>query len=155
MNKKVLIGVIAVAGIILLGTWAYIMAQPNGNNGNTSSSTPSTSQQNTPSTDTSNSSSSTDVPAAAAAATITYTDNGFTPAKVVVKKGDVITVKNSSTQDLQFSSADHPSHLLDPELNMNILKPGESGNITISTVGTHGYHNHLDASMTGVIEVTE
>lgn len=153
MNKKVLIGVIAVAGIILLGTWAYIMAQPNGNNGNTTTTTPSTSQESTPSPD--SSTSTTKVPATTAAATITYTDEGFTPAKVVVKKGEVITVKNNSTRNLQFSSADHPTHRLDPELNMNVLKPGESGNITVSTVGTHGYHDHLDASMTGTIEVTE
>ena len=153
MNKKVLIGVIAVAGIILLGTWAYIMAQPNANNGNTTTTTPSTSQESTPSSDTSP---TTEVPAAkTAAATITYTDEGFMPNMVKIKKGEVITVKNSSTRNLQFSSADHPTHRLDPELNMNVLKPGESGNITVATVGTHGYHDHLDASMTGSIEVTE
>jgi plastocyanin len=153
MNKKVLIGVIAVAGIVLLGAWAYIMAQPNANNGNTTTTTPSTSQESTPSSDTST---PTEVPAATtAAATITYTDEGFTPNKVTIKKGEVITVTNSSTRNLQFSSADHPTHRLDPELNMNVLKPGESGNITVSTVGTHGYHDHLDASMTGSIEVTE
>jgi plastocyanin len=148
MNKKVIIGIIAAIGIILLSVWAYIMAQPTTHT--TPTTTPSTNQQYG-STDKQN----TQVPATTVAATITYTDKGFTPSTTTVKKGAVITVKNSSSSDLQFSSGDHPTHRLDPELNMNVLKPGESGNITVSTVGSHSYHNHLDAGMQGTIVVTE
>lgn len=149
MNKKVLIGIITGAGIILLATWAYIMAQPNANT-NKTTPTPATSEESS-----NNDQSTPEVPTITSEATITYTDEGFNPGTATVKKGAVITVTNKSSSDLQFSSADHPTHLQDPELNMNVLKPGESGNITISTVGTHGFHNHLDAGMTGKIIVTE
>jgi plastocyanin len=92
---------------------------------------------------------------AVAAATITATNDGFTPNTVTVKKGQSIKIVNNSSSSIEFSSADHPTHLEDPELNMATLKPGESGTVTPETVGTHGYHDHLHADHTGSITVTE
>lgn len=90
-----------------------------------------------------------------ASATITATDDGFTPSNVTVKKGQSVKVVNNSSSSIEFSSADHPTHLQDPELNMSTLKPGESGTVTPGSVGKHGFHDHLHADHTGSITVTE
>lgn len=86
---------------------------------------------------------------------ITYTDNGFEPAAITVKKGTTITVKNESSKQVQFSSAEHPAHRDNTEMNLKTLSPGESGSYTANETGTWGYHDHLDESMTGTVTVTE
>lgn len=86
---------------------------------------------------------------------ITYTDNGFEPADITVKKGTVITVTNESSKSVQFSSADHPTHRENPEMNLQTLSPGESDSYTASEAGTWGYHDHIDESQTGTVTVTE
>lgn len=87
--------------------------------------------------------------------TITYTDEGFSPNELTVKKGTTVKIINNSSMQLEFSSDDHPTHTKDPELNQGITAPGESTIITLQTVGSHGYHNHLNASDTGTLIVTE
>jgi plastocyanin len=106
-------------------------------------------------TDTEQPTTTADTAATGETATITYTDNGFEPSSTSVKKSTAITVKNASSRDIQLSSADHPSHTKQAELNMAVLAPGESGTITVTHVGTWGYHDHLDDSKTGVIVVEE
>lgn len=86
---------------------------------------------------------------------IVYSDNGFEPADITVKKGTVITVKNESSRDVQFSSADHPTHQENNEMNLKTLSPGESDSYTASKAGTWGYHDHIDESQTGTVTVTE
>lgn len=85
--------------------------------------------------------------------TITYTDNGFTPATLTVKAGTKITVKNASSQPLQFDSDPHPEHTDDPEINIGSIDPGQSQTITVTKTGSHGYHNHLNADDTGTLVV--
>lgn len=87
--------------------------------------------------------------------TITFKDGGFEPETITVKKGTAITVKNESSRDVKFSSADHPTHRLNSEMNLDTLSPGESTSYTATKVGTWGYHDHLDSSKTGVVIVTE
>ena len=87
--------------------------------------------------------------------TITFTNNGFEPANLTVKKGTVVTVKNDSSRDLQFSSNDHPTHRANPEMNLRTTAPGESDSYTATVVGKWGFHDHLDDSKTGTITVTE
>jgi plastocyanin len=153
MDKKATIGIIAAICIILLGAWAYMMAQP---------ATERAAQ--TPAVDSNQTTAETSAPAeegtqptaeTSSAATITYTDDGFTPSTLTVKKNSVITVTNKSSKNVMFSSADHPTHQEQPELNMKTLKPGESGTITITKAGIWGYHDHIDETMTGTITVTE
>ncbi len=91
----------------------------------------------------------------ASGATIVFTDNGFSPQNYTVKKGQAVTVKNTSSSDVQFSSDDHPAHTDDPELNMSVLKPGESGTFTPPRAGTHGFHDHLQDQFTGTLVVTD
>ncbi len=85
--------------------------------------------------------------------TITYTDNGFEPATVTVKAGTTIRVKNNSSKSLQFSSDDHPTHTKDKELNKSVLAPGKSETFSVSSVGTNGFHNHLNPDHIGTLIV--
>lgn len=87
--------------------------------------------------------------------TITFTDDGFEPSELTVKKGTVIAIKNESSRSVQFSSDDHPAHRDNTEMNMNSLAPGESSSYTATAVGEWGYHDHIDESKTGTITVTE
>jgi len=86
-------------------------------------------------------------------ATITYSDSGFSPSTITVKSGDTITLKNTSSQSMQFDSDPHPIHTNDPELNVGAVGPGQSATVKAVTKGTHGYHNHLNPGQTGTIVV--
>lgn len=86
-------------------------------------------------------------------ATITYTNDGFSPASLTVKSGTVVTVKNESSRPLQFSSDPHPEHTNNSELNESVTSPGKSTTFTAKRTGTYGYHNHLDETHTGSLVV--
>jgi len=86
--------------------------------------------------------------------TITYTNNGFSPQASVVKQGATVTVKNGSSEGLQFSSDDHPTHTKEPELNLKTLAPGQTGMFIVTKSGKWGYHNHLNDTMVGTLTVT-
>jgi plastocyanin len=87
--------------------------------------------------------------------TITFTDDGFSPEEITVKKGTVVTVKNESTNQVQFSSDEHPTHRDNTEMNLMTLSPGETDSYTATVVGTWKYHDHIDESKTGTVTVTE
>jgi plastocyanin len=144
MNKKTTIWVIVLLIVVgAIGAGVYFATKP-------ADTTPATQKEtNTNSTSNNNADTST------ASATITYADSGFAPSTLTIKKGQTIKIVNNSSSPMQFSSADHPTHLQDPELNMATLSPGESGTVIPETVGTHGYHDHLKAEHTGSITVTE
>lgn len=117
---------------------------------NTNSSSESTSS--TPaSTNVNNANPSTEATQTAAA--ITYGESGFSPAKVTVNSGDSVTIKNTSSQGLQFNSNPHPVHTDDTDLNVGTIAPGQSQTFTATKKGTFGFHNHLDPSQTGTIAI--
>ncbi|HMI08887.1 MAG TPA: cupredoxin domain-containing protein [Candidatus Saccharimonadales bacterium] len=147
MNKKTTIWIVVLLIIVAgAGAWVYGATK--------SADTTSTAHEDDQSHAATDSQSDTS-DTAVTAATITATNDGFTPNTVTVKKGQSIKIVNNSSSPIEFSSADHPTHLEDPELNMATLKPGESGTVTPEKVGTHGYHDHLHADHTGSITVTE
>lgn len=86
---------------------------------------------------------------------ITFNSSGFEPSELTVKKGTIITITNNSSNDIQFSSDDHPSHLENNEMNLKVLSPGESTSYTPQKVGKWGFHDHLNDTKTGTITVTE
>ena len=90
-----------------------------------------------------------------ASGTITYTDTGFSPETLSIKVGETVRVVNQSSATLEFSSADHPVHTENPELNMPAIEPGKDGMLKIAHTGTWGYHDHLHADHTGQIIVTD
>lgn len=95
-----------------------------------------------------------DAPAPGDRMAITYTDSGFEPQNLTVKKGTVITLTNASSHNVQFSSNDHPAHTENTEMNMATLAPGESDSYTATKTGTWGFHDHIEGSKTGTITVT-
>lgn len=91
----------------------------------------------------------------ASEAVIMFTENGFSPEELEVSEGTRVTVRNESTQRVQFSSDDHPTHRLNIGMNLRTLSPGESDSFIAEPVGTHGFHDHIDDSFIGTLIVTE
>jgi plastocyanin len=148
MNKKATIWVIILLILVAAGgAWVYFATKPSETANNEKTDTTKNTEENSPPVN--------NETGQETAATITATNDGFTPNTVTVKKGQSIKVVNDSSSPIEFSSADHPTHLQDPELNMSELQPGESGTITVTNAGTHGYHDHQNPSHTGKIIVTE
>jgi plastocyanin len=87
------------------------------------------------------------------AATITYTNEGFTPATITVKVGDTIKIVNNAENVMYFASDEHPTHLNNSELNIGDIEPGSSATVTVASQGTWGYHDHYNASAGGEIIV--
>lgn len=141
-NSKVL-GIIVIALVVIGGaaaiTWAL---QP----GKTPANDKTASQNETLSADSHG---------ATADVVITYSDDGFSPKNPMVKKDGTVTVRNTSSRSVQFSSDPHPAHTNEAELNLKDLAPGESASFTVTRVGTFGFHNHLNASETGELMVME
>lgn len=88
-------------------------------------------------------------------ATISFTDDGFSPGELTVKRGTVVTIRNESSNEVQFSSDDHPTHRINEGMNLPVLAPGESDTFVAEEIGEWGFHDHIDASHTGSITVTE
>ena len=76
--------------------------------------------------------------------TVTYTNDGFSPAELTVKAGSTVTFVNQSDAKMWVASANHPSHLLYPEFNEKAsVAKGSSYSFTFNKLGTHPYHNHV------------
>lgn len=87
---------------------------------------------------------------------VTYTDTGFAPKTVTVKKGATVTFMNESTGSMWVASAVHPTHQLLPGFDqLKSVAKGGSYEYTFDKVGTWKYHNHVAASDTGTVVVME
>ncbi|PJE65423.1 hypothetical protein COU91_01740 [Candidatus Saccharibacteria bacterium CG10_big_fil_rev_8_21_14_0_10_47_8] len=144
--KKSVIGLVIVVVIVAVGAFVLTRDSDKDKNTNSNNSTSSDAppQSNTP------------PPAGSdqnAAATIAYSDSGFSPSKITVKSGATVTIKNTSSNELQFNSDPHPIHTDNEELNVGAVASGQSQTFTASTKGTFGYHNHLNPSDKGTIVV--
>jgi plastocyanin len=128
MNKRLIVG-IAAAVVVTAGSVWLLLASP----------------RSTTNSD--------DTAIAVTSGTITYTDDGFSPAKLKIKAGSTLLVTNQSSSSLEFSSGNHPDHMADPELNMPEIKPGQDETLKLTRAGTWMYHNHLSASDTGTLIV--
>lgn len=85
--------------------------------------------------------------------TIVFTDEGFSQPTYTYPADTAIKVDNQSSNDLQFSSADHPTHKEHPELNMKVLGAGKSGTFTPAGKGTYGFHDHLNPRSKGTLVI--
>src|SRR3989344_2814975 len=87
---------------------------------------------------------------------VVYSDTGFSPAAVTVKKGTTVTYTNTSTSGMWVASAVHPTHQLLPGFDqLTSSAKGTSYNYTFEKIGTWKYHNHVAPSFTGNVVVTE
>ena len=93
---------------------------------------------------------------------VTYTDAGFTPGAVTVKKGETVIFKNSASSAVWVASNPHPMHNGYPTTGGCIastfdscgnIAPGQTWSFKFDIVGSWGYHNHLNRGEGGIIVV--
>lgn len=93
---------------------------------------------------------------------VTYSDSGFSPASLTVKKGDTVTFKNTASDNMRVASNPHPIHNGYPTTggcvsstfdSCNNITPGQSWSFKFDITGSWGYHNHLNPSEGGTIVV--
>jgi plastocyanin len=93
---------------------------------------------------------------------VTYTDSGFSPSILSVKKGSTVTFKNTASDDMRVASNPHPIHNGYPTMGGCVsstfdscknISPGQSWSFKFDIVGTWGYHNHLNPSEGGEVVV--
>jgi plastocyanin len=99
---------------------------------------------------------------------IRYTDEGYTPESLAIKKGTEVTFLNESSRNTWPASVIHPTHRVYPETDIDKcgkvpessifdacrgLKPGESWLFEFDRIGTWGYHDHLNPRHFGLVTV--
>ena len=146
MKNKNLILAAVVAVVVILGWWLLSQRQ---------SEAPAAPQAGLPSE---------------AAAVVTYTDAGYAPATLTVRKGVTVTFENKSSGPMWTASGVHPTHKLYPGSGIEKcgtpeaagifdacagIQPGGSWTFTMNEIGTWKYHNHLNISRTGTFVVGE
>lgn len=98
--------------------------------------------------------------------TITYTDDGYAPREVTIKKGGTVRWLNESGVDMWPASAVHPTHSLYPEKSESDclgssfdaceeMPPGSAWEFTFREVGDWKFHDHIRPSHTGAVHVTK
>lgn len=85
--------------------------------------------------------------------TIFFGTAGFRPMEVTVQAGDEVEFVNQTATPVSPASDAHPAHLLNTELNVGIIEPGESKRIVLTNEGTFQYHNDNGLELTGQITV--
>lgn len=86
--------------------------------------------------------------------TISYSNRGFSPKTITIKKGDVVRFANNSDSDMWVASNPHPTHTdLSDFDSVRAFTSGEIYTFTFTTTGSFGYHNHLNPSDTGTLQV--
>ena len=103
-------------------------------------------------------------------ALVTYTNTGFSPAQVVISRGQTVRFMNESDLTMRVASNDHPTHTEYPGTDADKCGTDEADIIfdeceavpenyyweyTFFEVGTWEYHNHQNPSDTGTVVVTE
>lgn len=164
MQKQILWIIVA---IIVIGGGLYLFAsrspQPVANTETPAASQTRPAEQTVPSTDANTIEASV---TGAPAAVITFTDSGFSPSNVTVKKGEIVRWMNNSGSQVWPASAVHPSHGVYPQKSpsdclessfdaCNGLAQGEYWDFKFDYVGEWKFHNHLNASQRGSVNVTE
>jgi len=86
---------------------------------------------------------------------VVYNGN-FDPQVVKVKKGGTVTFVNSAIRAFWPASGVHPTHEIYPEFDARqAIEAGASWSFTFEKVGTWRFHDHLNPSTVGAVEVVE
>lgn len=155
MEKRagaVVVGLIVLAIVAGVATYALSGGSNSTNSMNDSTANEDGSAQNADSDNTKDNTAS-DEKVAEGSTVVTFTDDGFEKQEYTVKAGKSLVIKNESSQPMQFSSDDHPTHMLNGELNATEISPGETTKLTPLTPGTYGIHDHVRSQFTTVVEV--
>jgi plastocyanin len=99
---------------------------------------------------------------------ITYTDSGYAPKSLTVKKGDTVVYKNNSAKNMWPATAKHPAHEVYSGTTLaqhcpdaagtafdacKGIAPGASWSFVFNKTGTWFYHDHLTPTLFGSVEV--
>ncbi len=95
-----------------------------------------------------------DGPPSVSTSTITFTTNGFSPLKIQINKGDIVTFYNETENAFWPASNFHPSHSLysdfDPKKPIGV---GASWSFTFTEPGEWKFHDHLSPYFEGTVVV--
>ena len=91
---------------------------------------------------------------------VSYTNKGFEPAELTLKKGEAVRFTNNSSHNV-WIAADGTSAPLYPAVqngcgssaldSCHALRPGDFWEFTFAARGTWGYRDNLDKSKAGVV----
>lgn len=84
---------------------------------------------------------------------VTVTSSGYDPKDLTVKAGTKVMWINKSGTEVTVDSAQHPTHLVYPPLNLGRFEDGSSVNLMFDEPGKYRYHNHLNPTQFGSIMV--
>lgn len=99
---------------------------------------------------------------------VAYTDSGYSPASLTIKRGDTVVWRNNSSRGMWTASAIHPTHKIYPGTDIAKcedqadgsmfdacanLSSGQSWSFIFDHGGTWRYHNHTFSAHTGTIIV--
>lgn len=85
---------------------------------------------------------------------INMTDDGFSPSTVNIKQGETVVFKNNGIRDHWPASAIHPTHQVYPEFDpKRPIVPGNYWSFTFDKKGIWRYHDHLNPTFFGTINV--
>lgn len=86
--------------------------------------------------------------------TVSYTNDGFRPAKLIVPVGTMVEFVNQSDSEMWVASNIHPSHEILPTFDQfKGVAKGKSYMYTFDKKGTWPYHDHINPALEGVITV--
>lgn len=86
--------------------------------------------------------------------TVVLSENGFTPASLTVKQGDLIKFSTTLKDPFWPASDPHPLHSLYPQFDpKKPVNPGEVWTFKAGKIGLWAYHDHLFPANKGIINV--
>ena len=105
-------------------------------------------------------------------ALVTYSDNGFEPARITVQPGETVRFVNNSSTRMWVGADEHPTHTsydgtatrehcVDGAAiggtfdQCHAADAGASWEFTFTKEGTWDYHNHARANHTGTVIVSD
>lgn len=159
MNNKIFIGLVVLAAGVLIG-WLYFKGKSVPASLTTQTvhitPTPAGSNLGAPGSVSASSGNGLEKGGVAARTVVTFTNKGFSPSPVTVKKGTVVTFVNESNNSMWVASDPHPTHTLLPGFD-ELASVGNGGtyDYTFVKVGTWTYHNHLTPTIKGTVIVTQ
>jgi plastocyanin len=87
---------------------------------------------------------------------VSYDGSKFTPDSVDIKVNDYVFFKNNSDDNFWPASASHPTHDEYPEFDSKkAIAPGQTFKFQFTKAGSWKYHDHLNSSAGGVVNVAE
>lgn len=170
MNRNTLISLLAI--VVIIGGILYYLNNSAGEpdllsqqatstpvtTGTEATSTPATSGGTT---------TGTGLNASVQTVTVTYTDQGFSPATITIRRGSRVRFVNATSESMWVASAQHPTHTTYSGTSRTEHCPdtagtafdqcaaGNSFTFTFNKVGSWKYHNHMDSEDVGTIVVRQ